>query len=166
MKLPITKKRTAESRALTPFEQGIGSWQNAVSRLFDDSWFKFPSLFNQPILDTTIGDGWWPKVDISDTDKEIKIKMDVPSVDPNDITIEADANTLTISGRTEKEDEQQGENWYRMERETGEFRRSFDLPLGCDVDNISASTKHGTLNIIIPKKPEAQKKKININVQS
>jgi HSP20 family protein len=162
----VTKKKLAESRALSSFEQSMSNLQNAVNRLFDDAWLRLPSFFNPTILDTRAGSDWWPKVDISDTDKAINIKMNVPGVDPKNINIEADANTLTISGHTEKEDEEQGENWYRVERESGAFRRSFDLPSGCDVDNISASAKHGTLYITIPKKPEAQKKKIDINVQS
>ena len=81
------------------------------------------------------------------------------------INIEADENTLVISGSTEKEEEEKGESWYRAERESGEFRRAFELPNGCDVENIDANAKHGSLMIVIPKKPEAQKKKVDIKVR-
>ena len=152
-KLSITKKDSDKSRELTPYEQGVSSFHDMVNRFFDDPWFKTPSLLGQSLMDRSTAGSWWPKADISETDKDIKIKMNVPGVDPEKINIEADANTLVISGSTEKENEEKGENWYRAERESGEFRRAFELPNGCDVENIDANAKHGSLMITIPKKP-------------
>lgn len=157
-------KRNPDSKEITPYEQGLSNFQDLMNRFFDDPWFRMPSIFGQSLMDRGTSGGWWPKADISETDKGIKIKINVPGVDPEKINIEADANTLVISGSVEKEEEQQGENWYRAERETGEFRRAFELPNGCDTDRIDASAKHGSLTITIPKKPEAQKKKISVKI--
>lgn len=163
-KLSIIKKDPDKSRELTPYEQGLTSFHDMVNKFFDDPWFRTPSLFNQSLFDRGSSGAWWPKADISETDKEIKIKMNVPGVDPEKISIEADSNTLVISGSTEKDEEEKGENWYRAERESGEFRRAFELPNGCDAENIEANSKHGSIMIVIPKKEEAQKKKIDIKI--
>lgn len=163
-KQSIVKKDHDKTTGLAPYEQGLNSFHDMVNRFFDDPWFRMPSLFSQSLLDRSTAGAWWPKADISETDKEIKIKMNVPGVDPEKINIEADANILVISGSTEKEEEEKGENWYRAERESGEFRRAFELPNGCDTENIQANSKHGSLMIVIPKKQEAQKKKINVKV--
>lgn len=162
-KLSITKRKP-DSKEITPYEQGLSNFQELMNRFFDDPWFRMPSIFGQSLMDRNAFDGWWPKADVSENDKEIKIKMNVPGVDPEKINIEADADAIVISGSVEKEEEQEGEDWYRAEREFGEFRRAFELPNGCDVENIEASAKHGTLTIKIPKKPEAQKNKISVKV--
>jgi len=170
MKLPVVRKKSdSDSQSIMPFEQQFSDFHSAVDRLFNDFWRggfpAFPatsSLFNRGL---TTG-GWWPKTDVSETDKEVKIKLNIPNVDPDKVSLEVDEDSLVISGSTEKDEEQEGENWYRMERESGEFRRVFDLPSGCNIDEIKASSKHGTLYVTIPKKPEAQKKKVTIDVKS
>jgi len=162
-KLSVIKRKPEKSKEMAPYEQDLNAFQEILNRFFENPW-RVPSIFSQPFLDRSTAGAWWPKADISETDKEIKIKMNVLGVDPERINIEADADTLVINGATEREEEERGENWYRAERESGEFRRSFDLPNGCDVNNIQASAKHGSLSIVIPKKPEAQKKKISIKV--
>jgi len=165
MKLPVVKRKET-GRAVAPFENYLVNLQNTMDRLFSEFWRGVPTLSTQSLFDQTFTGGWWPKADISETDKEFRVKLNVPNVDPSKINIEVDANTLTVSGATEKEEKEEGENWYRIERESGEFRRVFDLPSGCDINNISAQSKHGTLLITIPKKPEAQKKKIEVKTES
>ncbi len=165
MKLPITKRQENDSRALSPFEQSLVNLQNTINRLFDDTWFGFPALRDRNIPGSFLGD-WWPKADVSETDKEIKIKLNLPNVDPDKINIEVDSDSLIVSGQTVKEEEKKDENYIRVEREEGSFQRAFALPNGCDVENIKAQSKHGTLFIIIPKKPEAQKKKITVEVDN
>ena len=165
MKLPITKRQEDSSRALSPFEQSMANLQNTINRLFDDTWFNLPALTGRSSAGVWLGD-WWPKADVSETDKEIKIKLNLPNVDPDKITIEADTESLVVSGSTVREEEEKDENFIRVEREAGSFQRVFPLPNGCDVDNIKAQSKHGTLFITIPKKPEAQKKKVSVEVKS
>lgn len=165
MKLPVAKKQESNSRALSPFEQSMANLQNTINRLFDDTWFNLPVFAGRSSVSGWLGD-WSPKADVSETDKEIKIKLNLPNVDPDKITIEADNDSLVVSGSTIKEEEEKDENFIRIEREAGSFQRVFALPNGCDVDNIKAQSKHGTLFITIPKKPEAQKKKVSVEVKS
>ena len=165
-KIAITQKRPDDSSGLIPLDQAVGSFHELVDKFFEDPWLKTPSLFKQSLFSKGLAEDWWPKADVSETDKDVKIKINVPGVDPEKINIEADSNALVISGSTEREEEKKGENWYRLERESGEFRRSFELPSGCDVDAIQAVTKNGALQIVIPKKPEAQKKKVSVKIEN
>lgn len=163
-KSSIMKKRPEDSKGSMSLNQSVENFHEMVDKFFEDPWFRMPSLFNQPMFHKGLVGDWLPRADVSETDKNVKIKMNVPGVKSEDINIEADSNGLVVSGSTEKEEEHKDENWYRAERECGEFYRSFELPSGCDVDNIQASTKDGTLQIVIPKKPEAQKKKVTVQV--
>ena len=48
------------------------------------------------------------------------------------------------------------------ERRSGGFSRSFTLPEGVDVEHVNADLKDGVLTVHVPKKPEAQPRKIPI----
>ncbi len=168
MKLPTTKRReSANTTSISPFTQTISSLQDAMNRMFDDAWFNLPAHgYNSLTDDSRSNEVWWPRTDITETDKSIKIKMDIPGVDPKDITIEADRDTLVVNGTTTKEEKEKNENYIRIERQSGAFNRIFNLPGGLDIDNIKATNKNGTLSLYIPKKPEAQKKKISVDIQT
>ena len=77
--------------------------------------------------------------------------------------VSLNGNLLTVSGKREEEHREEGEQYYALERSSGSFTRSFSLPDGIDGDNISADLKGGVLTIQIPKRPEAQPKKITLS---
>ncbi|MCU4138567.1 MAG: Small heat shock protein IbpA [Thermodesulfobacteria bacterium] len=108
---------------------------------------------------------WIPAVDVSETDNEIIVKVDVPGVKPEDMEISLSDNVLIIKGEKKKEEEEKKENFYRMERYYGSFMRSIQLPCEIEEDKISATYKNGVLKIVLPKKPEEKKKVIKINVE-
>lgn len=111
------------------------------------------------------GMGVFPKVDISETDKEIKVVANVPGVDLDKLEIEVENDMLIISGKIEKEEEQKDEKFYRMERRYGEFMRQFVLPTKVDADKVDAKIKNGVLTIILPKIGKESKKKVKVEKQ-
>lgn len=108
---------------------------------------------------------WIPPIDVSETDNEVIVKVDVPGVNPEDMEISLADNVLIIKGKKEKEEEEKKENFYRVERYYGSFMRSIQLPCEIEEDKISATYKNGVLKIVLPKKPEEKKKVIKINVE-
>ncbi len=108
---------------------------------------------------------WVPAIDISETDDEVIVKMDVPGVKPEDMEITLSDDVLIIKGEKKKETEEKKENFYRMERYYGSFMRSIELPCGVEENKISATYKDGVLKIVLPKKPEERKKVIKINIE-
>jgi len=104
---------------------------------------------------------WAPRVDIREEGQRFVILADIPGVDPAAIEISADKNVLTVKGERKSETSEDGKV-KRVERAHGAFQRSFTLPDNADVDGISASGRHGVLEISIPKKAEAAPRKIEI----
>lgn len=131
------------------------SLRDAMGRLFDES-FWGPSEFFET------DESFFPKADMIEREKEIEVKVDVPGIDPKKIEIEADENSLTLSGKTEEEEEKEDKKFYKYERNYGEFRRDFALPSRIDPENISAKAKDGVLTITLPKTSEEKKKKIEV----
>ncbi|SFN14511.1 Hsp20/alpha crystallin family protein [Dokdonella immobilis] len=106
---------------------------------------------------------WAPRVDIREEDKRFVIVADIPGVDPANIEINMDKGILAIRGDRVSGFTESGGKFTRVERSHGTFHRRFALPDSADADNISATGKHGVLEIVIPKKPESTPRRITIN---
>ncbi|MFZ2450547.1 MAG: Hsp20/alpha crystallin family protein [Methylovulum miyakonense] len=106
---------------------------------------------------------WSPAVDIKEEADKFVLHADIPGVKPEEIDISMENGVLTIKGekRTEATTEQEG--YKRVERSYGSFYRRFSLPDSANADAISAKSKHGVLEIVIPKREAVQPKKINVS---
>jgi HSP20 family protein len=103
--------------------------------------------------------GFTPLVDVHETEEEYLVKVDLPGVKADDVTVEVNENVLSISGSRVVEETGQAQ---LVERPYGSFVRSLTLPQGVDSDSIEAGYQDGVLELRIPK-PAAQKpKKITI----
>ncbi|MBX4191970.1 Hsp20/alpha crystallin family protein [Candidatus Parcubacteria bacterium] len=139
-----------------------------IDRFLDDSFDPF-NLTTQSLLRSRGLGGvsaMFPKVDVSETDREIKVLANVPGIDPNKIDIEVGDDYLSLSGRIEKEnkDEKDGKV-YRYEREYGEFRREFSLPARVNKDEIVAKAKNGVLSVTLPKSEDEKKTKVRVETE-
>lgn len=106
---------------------------------------------------------WMPRVDIKEEDQRFVILADIPGVDPKNIEVHMDKGILSIKGERTSENKEEGEKFTRIERSRGMFYRRFALPDSADAEGISATGKHGVLEISIPKKPEKTPRRISIN---
>jgi len=100
--------------------------------------------------------------EVKETREGYLFKADVPGIRDNDLTINLTGNRLTVSGKREEEKKQEHETYFSYERSYGTFTRSFTLPEGIDGDRINANLKDGVLSILVPKKADAQPKKVSI----
>ena len=105
---------------------------------------------------------WMPTVDISENEKELTFKAELPGVELKDITLSLDNNVLTIKGERRFEKETDKENYHRVERMYGNFCRSFGLPTYVDESKVLAEFKNGVLKIVLPKKEQAKSRGIEI----
>ena len=105
---------------------------------------------------------WMPRVDIKEEDKRFVIQADIPGVDPKDIEISMDKGVLTIKGERKQETADESGKVTRIERVHGLFHRRFALPDSADAEGITATGKHGVLEIAIPKKPETTPRRIEV----
>ncbi len=106
---------------------------------------------------------WTPAVDISEDEHRYVIRADLPGVDPKDIDVNLESDELTLRGERKEEKEEKGKNWQRTERFHGEFYRRFRLPESADPEHIEAHSDKGVLEIVIPKQPKTQPRKISVN---
>ena len=105
---------------------------------------------------------WLPAVDIIEEKARFVLRADVPGVDPADIEVSMDAGVLTIAGQRVQESYGEDAGLQRRERVSGRFFRRFSLPDTADADSISAQCRNGILEVTIPKQPQVQARRIEV----
>lgn len=103
-----------------------------------------------------------PDFEVKETKESFVFTADMPGVAEKDLHVQLSENRLSVSGKRESEKTEQSETYYATERSYGSFSRSFVLPEGIDADKAHAQLKNGVLSIAIPKRPEAQPRKIAV----
>ena len=134
--------------------------QDRINRVFDDVFSKAMDG-NEEIAQST----WRPSVDIYDTDNAIVLTAELPGVSKEDIQVEVKENVLTLKGERSTQNEVEGRQFFRRERISGTFFRSFTLPMETDLEKITAKFVDGVLTLEIPKPEEKKPKQIAIDVQ-
>ena len=128
--------------------------QDEVGRVFDDRLM--------PRTGESVG--WTPKVDIFEDEEGVALRFELAGVEPKDVDIRFENGVLTLRGERKMEKEEKKENYHRVELSYGTFTRSFSLPGTIDAEKIKAESKHGVLTVLLPKKPEAKPKSIQVKV--
>jgi HSP20 family protein len=125
----------------------------------------FEKFFNEEQQDQSnvVTSQWAPHVDIKEEPGRFVILADIPGVDPKDIEVHMEKGILSIKGERKSEAKEENEKFTRVERSRGVFYRRFALPDSADAEGITASGKHGVLEIVIPKRPETTPRRISIN---
>ena len=140
-------------------------FHSEIDRLFDDfmgdfgSWrMRLPRPFDTEQM---------PSIDVSETDKEIEVKADLPGMDEKDVEVSLANGILTIKGerKAEKEDKDEKKNFHRVERSYGLYRRSIALPSEIDEDKVKASFAKGVLTVTMPKTAKAKAKVRKIDIK-
>jgi HSP20 family protein len=133
----------------------LGTLQSEMNRLFN-------TVFDAPGGNGGALRRWMPAMDLLETGDHFVLRADLPGMSEEDVNIELEDSTLTISGERKTEHESSEEGYYRVERASGSFHRSLTLPKGVDPEAVSANFDRGVLEVRIPK-PEARKpRKIQI----
>lgn len=110
---------------------------------------------------------WIPPADVEEYQDRFVLKMDIPGIDPNAVDITLEQGVLTVSGNRAKErTENDTVIRERSERALGRFHRRFALPETADSNGVQAAGKNGVLQIVIPKQPKAQPKRIKVAMES
>ena len=131
---------------------------NRMNRLFRESYS--PEVPEEALTSTPFA----PPVDIYEDEHTITLKLEVPGIEDKDIDVRIENTTLTVHGERKIEKEEKEENFRRVERQYGEFTRSFTLPSSVDLGQVSAHYDKGVLKINLAKKVEAKPKQIKVTV--
>ena len=133
----------------------LGSLQNEMNRLFN-------TVFDTPQPSGSTLRRWMPAMDLVETDEHFVLRADLPGLAEEDIKIEFEDGTLTVSGERKAEHEAKSEGYYRVERAFGSFSRSLTLPQGIDPEAVTANFDRGVLEVRIPKPEERKPRRIEI----
>jgi HSP20 family protein len=138
-----------------PFRE-LSTLQSEMNRLFN-------SVFDSPPGNGgSVARRWLPAMDLVETEDDFVLRADLPGLGEDDVKIEFEDGTLTISGERKAEHESKGEGYYRVERASGAFSRSLTLPQGVDPERVSASFDRGVLEVRVPKPEERKPRRIEI----
>jgi HSP20 family protein len=147
--------------AMTPYRRE--AWPLRFGREFENLWRDFFAPMSK--AEGTLPP-WAPRVDLSETEKEVMVKADLPGVAPEEVEVTFADGVLKLRGEKKEEKEEEGKGWHKVERFSGEFYRELPLPASIDPDKIVATAEKGVLTITAPKKPEAIDRKIKVKAKA
>jgi HSP20 family protein len=107
-------------------------------------------------------DTWMPALDVKETSERFEVTVDLPGLDPKDVNVTFEDGMLTLSGKRQFQEEDEGETWHRIERGFGTFARSIRLPQTADPERIEASFETGVLKVSVPKSEQAKPRTIEV----
>jgi HSP20 family protein len=111
--------------------------------------------------------GWgvapgFPAMNIWTDEDSAVVTAELPGVSIEEIDISVEKDTLTLRGRRQPEELDEGVTYHRRERRFGGFNRAFRLPFQVDAANVEAEFKSGVLSIVLPRAEADKPKKITI----
>jgi len=108
------------------------------------------------------GIGWTPLADIFETDSKFLIMVEIPGVRKEDVEVVLESQELQIRGMKRPEIRTSTECFHQMERQFGEFRRTFQFDVSIDPERIDAVIKHGMLTVTVSKEDKTEPREIGI----
>jgi HSP20 family protein len=148
-------------------DRGMSEWNPLRSMREFFGWDPFREM--APLLsrfESMQPDVWAPSFEVRETKDAYVFKADVPGVKKEDIDVSLSGNRLQVSGKRDAERETKDDTFYTYERSYGSFSRAFTLPADIDADHVRSDLKDGVLTLAVPKKIDAQTKKIAIGTGS
>lgn len=137
-------------RAMQPWnDEPVSSLQKEINRLFED--FFGEPFGMTPWQESRYTNMFNPKVNLSETDKEIEVTAELPGMDEKDIQVTVGDGVLTLSGEKSESKQEKNSQYHRVERRFGSFRREIPLPTEVEPDKVEAVFQKGVLTITLPK---------------
>jgi len=106
--------------------------------------------------------GAFPLVNLYETGEAFVLTAELAGVDPDDIQVAVEGMTVTVGGERKIDYANDGTSAHRLERQSGSFRRAFELPVAIDPDKVEAVHKNGVLMLHLPKADEHQPRRISV----
>lgn len=133
-----------------------------LNRILDEAFSGLPFPEQGNVITST----WFAPTDVSEDQNTLRITMELPGVDPNDVRLSLENNILTIRGEKKQQSEENNERVHRFERTYGMFERTFALPNTVDPEKIEAGYENGVLTVMIPKAERAKPREIRVNASA
>jgi HSP20 family protein len=133
--------------------------QSELNRLF--------SLFVESNKSVTSGSSWDPNVDVLDDGEKVRVLIELPGIEAEDVTLTIRGRVLTVrGGKRGRIRSREGIRFFCMERYFGAFVKSVPLPRPVNTHRAVTKLKDGVLEIVFPRVPDQREKELAIEVRS
>lgn len=133
--------------------------QSELNRLF--------SLFVENNKAASSGSSWDPNVDILDDGERVRILIELPGIEAEDVAITVRGRVLTVRGNKQgRIRSREGIRFFCMERYFGGFVKSIPLPGPVNTHRAETKLKDGLLEVSFPRVSDQRERELNIAVTS
>jgi HSP20 family protein len=159
--IPFRMKRATgmEPTSLTT----LADFRNEMNRLFEGFFSRplepLPAWFPPAV---GLGGPWLPAIDVSETDTLVRVRCELPGVDPKDVDVSVSEDRLVISGEKKASSETTTDGMTHRESHYGAFNRAIPLPEAVDPAKVSAAYDKGVLVVEMTKSPSGTSRKIPV----
>jgi len=143
-----------------PF-QDLRSAQDELNQLNPMN-HQMSSLFGQRQAAAGATPAWAPALDISERKDAYLVTVELPGVDLDDLELTLEDGMLTIWGERHFAHDASEQQFHRVERRYGVFRRSITLPAQVQADAVEATIDNGVLQLVVPKAEEAKPRRVEV----
>mgnify|MGYP000481935836 CR=1 FL=1 len=155
------KRREIQSSVTDP---APWPFQREMERFFDRFMQGWPG-WGEDLWPTARPGAWLPAMDVTEDERGLVIRAELPGIDPKDVKVSVTNRTVTIEGEKEESTEKKKGSSYFSERRFGRFRRNFELPPSVDPDKVQAEHAHGVLTLRFERNPKAAVKRIPVTTR-
>lgn len=149
--------------AISRYREPVGFFGlQRLNRILDEAFGGLPFPEQGNVITST----WFAPTDVSEDENNLRISMELPGVEPDDVRLSLENNILTIRGEKRQQLDENNERVHRFERTYGAFERTFALPNTVDPDQIEARYENGVLQVRIPKAERARPREIRVNTSA
>lgn len=143
--------------------QSLTPWRRAALRLPTDPLHLFEQLQSDfgRLIDGA-GSALTTPLDVTDSEGELRVRAEVPGVEPEKLDIQLLGDVLTIRGEKSEESESKEGSRTWSERRYGSFARSVKLPCAVDAESVQAEHKHGVVTITLRKANAVRARRIEV----
>jgi HSP20 family protein len=106
--------------------------------------------------------GVFPAVNLYETGDTFVLTAELPGMDAKDIQVSVEGTTVTIGGERKIDYGNGDTSSHRLERQSGRFRRAFELPVAVDSAKVEAMHKNGVLMLRLPKTAEHRPRQVSV----
>lgn len=149
MRIHSIVRRNRENPEAYGDRSDVFSLQQDVNQLFNEffGWGDVAPVrrIAEPLM------AFRPHLDMTETEKEIKVAIELPGLTEKEVSVKLEDNILTIKGEKKAEMENKTAHSYRIERSYGEFERVIPITAKVAPEAIKAVMKNGVLTVTLPK---------------
>ena len=163
--VPAKQRKSSES-AIAPYSAPGLRWEfdrafDRFRRDFEDMLWPSERLFERlPAMRELQTE--MPTLDLEDRGKDFLLTAEIPGFKKEEIEIQVQDDAVEIRGNKRASRDEKIKGYVRKERSSEQFYRRLKLPEQIKADSSEATLKDGLLELVLPKKAQKPKKKIDI----